>query len=385
MRFLISSILFIAALASAGTADAVCKWRVSSTLEGERAANALSAGRVWPLSGMEVRVQGRHIGGLWNTPNWPATVTGANGQFSVTSVIAFLDPDCQANREFRVQIRGFDTNYQWREVHRQTVAGPSGLQGPAIPAPVFERSIGDIICDDDGCVGGIIRIQGLTEPPVDLRPGNESGSDDGAGGDGDNGNRLPQAEEAPCGLRFSPFTQGVEFRFGQMPATPGPLSADQALRISTREAGAGFMTLNRIIFHIDVENAGFRDFVRNSRCEARVRFRLNEGPGRRGDDGWSIPYTARIPDIPANGSAAVSQSGNLWPAGDVEVGQWTSQWDGGENDPDFYEYALVEAVLDFTHAVPEAAEGDNRIVHCYHAPERVFVGMENCMSPSDDE
>ena len=155
-----------------------------------------------------------------------------------------------------------------------------------------------------------------------------------------------------------------------MPATPGPLSPDQALRVATRARANGEMTLNRLSQHIHVENAGSRDYVRNPRCAAMVQFRLNEGPGQRGEgeNAWSTPLTAAIPDVAVNASAPVSVGGNLLGAGDVLVGEWDEDW----------EYALVEVTLDATHAVPESAETDNRIVHCYHAPSNSFAAMSMC-------
>lgn len=369
-------------LAMMPAAEANCRWRVSATIEGVRPDNPPFAGRRWPAGNLEVRIQARTPGGLWNIPNWPATYTGANGQFSVTSAIVFPDPVCQQNREFRVQIRGYDTGNQWRTVHTGSAPGPNDMSGILTPAPTHAVTIGDIICDDETCRGGIISVTGLTEPPVDLRPGDNDDNDDEGNGDdaGDDHNDdnplgTPRFEPAPCGVQQAPFVEGVEFRFGQMPSTPGPLSADQALRIETRPRGNGDMTLNRITQHIRVENAGSRDYRRNPRCPAEVHFRLNEGPGRRGegDDAWSLPYTGNIPDVAVNALEPVSADGNLWGAGDDLVGEWDEDW----------EHALIEVTLDATYAVLETAEGDNRIVHCYHAPSNSFAAMSACEDTPD--
>jgi hypothetical protein len=362
-------------LLAAPAAEANCRWRVSASIEGVLPGVPPLPGRVWPVQNMEVRVQARTQGGLWNTANWPATTTDSNGQFSVTTAVVFPDPVCQQNRQFRVQIRGFDTGYNWRTVHTGSAPGPNEMSGILTPAPTHAVTIGNIICDDETCRGGIIRVTGLTEPPVDLQPGSHDDNDDADDGHDDEPRGNPRFEEAPCGLRQAPFVEGVEFRFGQMPSNPGPLSPDQALRIETRPRGNGDMTLNRVIQHIRVENAGSRDYRHNRHCPAEVHFRLNEGPGRRGDgeNAWSAPYTADIPDIAANASEPVNVDSNLWGAGDDLVGEWDEDW----------EYALVDVTLDATFAVMESAEGDNRIVHCYHAPSNSFAAMSACEAAAD--
>ena len=381
-RLLLILILFAASLA-APAAHANCRWQVHGRMEGIEHGVSPFPDRVWPAGNMEVRVQARTNGGWWNQPNWPATRTDAQGLWSVTSAIGFLDPDCQNTRDFRVQVRGYFTGNNWRTVHQQSVAGPQNMQGLFNPAPTHTNLIGLLICQDDGpCENGVIRVEGLTPPPVELVPGDDENGhdDDHTPPAGDIADRDITIEEAPCGLRGPLAAGGVEFRFGQMPVEPGPVSADRALRTETRARANGDMTLNRIRNHIQVENAGNRDFRPDPHCRAIVWFRLNEGPGRRGsgDQAWSPPYPANIPAITANTAVPVARDGNLLGAGDVLEGEWSSQWSRGDDGA--YRYVLIEVTLDATNAVYEQAEGDNRIVHCYSAPENRFVDMTMCQN-----
>jgi hypothetical protein len=394
MRIISAIIILIITLFFVSTAHANCYWEVSARIEGYQPAVGPFPSQTWPAQNMEVRVQARWSnGGLWNQPNWPSTRTDSAGEFSIRSVGAFADPDCQTDRDFRVQIRAYSTGNQWRTVHQQYVGGPNGMQGIFIPAPVHSRRIGDLMLYDDGSSeNGVIRVEGLTPPPVELVPGRQDEEEqdltphaEDAGstspGEQDHGDDTPQAAENPCALRRSPFATGVELRFGQLSTSQPALSADQALRTELRSNSQG-VTLNRLRHHILVENAGSRNYVHDPRCPALVRFRFNEGPGNRGDgaDAWSSPAFTDIPSVASNATAPVDQQSNLLGAGDVMQGEWDSQWsDGSEND-DYYRYVLIEAVLDSSNVVQESAEGDNEITHCYDALQNAFVAMTNCPS-----
>lgn len=379
------TILAMAAVTVLGTApaEANCFWEVSTRLIGFRPANALLPARSWPLANLETRVQARTPGGFWNTPNWPVTRTDAQGYATIRSTHAFPDPLCQSGREFRVQIRSFDTGMQWRTVHQENETGPGGYQGILTPAPTHQVSVGNLILGEDYSEDGVIHVEGMSEPPLDFTDGgndtappagsddepdgsdNEGDTDNGGGGIGDH---QIQAAEDPCHVYRLPIDYDIEFRFGQMPLEPGPVSPDRALRTETRPNGGGDMTLNRIRNHIRVENAGGRDFQALYHCPVEVHVRLNEGPGQRGGDGWSPPYVERIPDLPAHTEAPLYEDANLLGAGDDLEGEW---------DED-YEYLLIEVTLDATNRIAETAEGDNRIVHCYHAPTNAFVAMAQC-------
>ncbi len=387
---LILPLILTATLTSA--AEANCRWEVHGRMEGVLNGVGNLPGQVWPAAGLGVRVQARTPGGWWNQPNWPATTTDAQGRWSVTSTGAFADPDCQNDREFRVQYRGYSTSNQWRTIHQQSVSGPSGMTGIMIPAPVHSNPVGLLILrDDGGSENGVIRIEGLTPPPVQWDRRGDDGDEDEPGKPETDDQppprgRLPDGditiEEAPCGQLSQVLSGRVEFRFGQMPPAPGPLSYDQALRTENRTNAAGTLTLNRLRNHILVENAGSRDYRAREDCPAIVEFRINEGPGRRGsgEDAWSNPAAIEIPDIAVNATAPLDRNANLLGAGDIFIGEWAQQWDGGANHENFYEYVLIEVTLDATNNVYESAETDNIITHCYHAPERQFVDIGLCQS-----
>jgi hypothetical protein len=392
MRIISAIIILIITLFFVSTAHANCHWEVSARIEGYQPAVGPFAAQSWPAQNMEVRVQARwSSGGWWNQPNWPATRTDSSGEFSVRSVGAFADPDCQTDRDFRVQIRTYTTGNQWRTVHQQQVSGPNGMQGLFIPPPVHSRRIGDLILSGDSSENGVIRVEGLTPPPVELVPGRReedepdltphAEEDPTPPAEPDHQDDTPQAAENPCAMQRSPFATGVELRFGQLTTSQPALSADQALRTELRTNSQG-VTLNRLRHHILVENAGSRNFVHDPRCPALVRFRFNEGPGNRGDgvDAWSAPVFADIPSIASNATVPVDRQSNLLGAGDVMQGQWNSQWPDGSEDDDYYQYVLIEVVLDPTNVVQETAEGDNDITHCYDAPQNAFVAMSNCQS-----
>ncbi|WP_417469786.1 hypothetical protein [Maricaulis sp.] len=396
MRYGALVLILILAASLPSAAHANCRWEVHGRMEGILNGVGNIAGQRWPAANLEVRVQARTPGGLWNQPNWPATRTDAQGRWSVSSAIAFADPDCQNNRSFRVQIRAYTTGNQWRTLHQQSVSGPAGMAGLMNPAPVHSSALGLLILSDDGSSeNGVIQIEGLDPPRTELS------SPDQAGGTGDDGTLSPTGdtgnddppdddgtdhevtmEDAPCGMLTASLPGRVEFRFGQLPPQPGPLSFDQALNTQTRANGAGTMTLNRLRNLIRVENAGSRDYRARDDCPAVVHFRINEGPGRRGsgDDAWSNPATIEIPDIAVNATAPLARDANLLGAGDVFSGAWAEQWDGGASHPRFYQYVLIEVSLDATHAVFETAETDNVITHCYHAPERQFVDLALCQT-----
>lgn len=398
MRYGALVLILVLATSFTSAAEANCRWEVHGRLEGVLHGAGTLPGQTWPAANLDVRVQARTQGGLWNQPNWPATRSNAQGRWSVTSIPAFADPDCQSNRDFRVQFRGFTTANQWRTIHQQSVSGPTGMAGIMIPAPVHSNPVGLLILyDDGGSENGVIQIEGLDPPPVELAPPAEDDGNSDAGDDvidevpprrGD----LPDTDledreitiaEAPCGLMTQALSGRVEFRFGQMPPTPGPLSFDQALRTENRANGAGTPTLNRLRNHILVENAGSRDYHARKDCPATVEFRINEGPGRRGsgEDAWSNPAIVEIPDIAINATAALNRNANLLGAGDVFAGEWAEQWNGGPDNDSFYEYALIEVKLDASNAVFEAAETDNVITHCYHAPSQEFVDISLCQAP----
>jgi hypothetical protein len=395
MRIISAIIILIITLFFVSTAHANCYWEVSSRIEGYQPAVGPFPTQTWPAQNMEVRVQSRwSTGGWWNQPNWPATRTDSTGEFDVRSALAFADPDCQTNRDFRVQIRAYSTGNQWRTVHQQQVSGPNGMYGIYNPAPVHSNRIGDALVFGDSVEIGVIRVEGLTPPPVELVPGrtdeeeNEPDltphieeTDPNLPGQPGHGDDTPQAAEYPCGMRHSRFAGGVELRFGQLSTSQPALSSDQALRTELRSNTQG-VTLNRLRHHILVENAGSRNYVHDSRCPALVQFRFNEGPGHRGagDAAWSAPVFSDIASVVSNATVAVDRQSNLLGAGDVLQGQWNSQWsDGSEND-DFYRFVLIEVVLDPTNVVQETAEGDNEITHCYDAPQNAFVAMSNCQS-----
>ncbi|WP_417487996.1 hypothetical protein [Maricaulis sp.] len=379
MRILVLVASLMTALAMAAPADANCRWQVSTRLVGHQPAVGNFAARSWPLGALATRVQARTPGGLWNSINWPETASDANGFVEITSAIAFADPDCQTAREFRVQVRSFHTGMNWRTVHQQSTSGHADHIGLFNPAPVHTVTIGNLVLDGEFRGGGVIFIENIGEPPVTWTSAGdnddaEQPNDDGANGDQEHGDDehpgLPVAtiQDDPCHVYRLPIDLDIEFRFGQMPAAPGPLSPDMALRVETRANGAGAMTLNRLTNHIRVENAGSRDFHALHRCPVEVHLSLNEGPGQRGGDGWSTPYVVRVPDLAANVVEPIDINANLLGAGDDLEGEW------GQD----YEYVLIAVTLDATNRIRETAEGDNRIVHCYHAPSNSFAAMSQC-------
>jgi|GEM_PF-2751146 len=379
MRILVLVASLMTALAMAAPADANCRWQVSTRLVGHQPAVGNFAARSWPLGALATRVQARTPGGLWNSINWPETASDANGFVEITSAIAFADPDCQTAREFRVQVRSFHTGMNWRTVHQQSTSGHADHIGLFNPAPVHTVTIGNLVLDGEFRGGGVIFIENIGEPPVTWTSAGdtddaEQPNDDGANGDQEHGDDehpgLPVAtiQDDPCHVYRLPIDLDIEFRFGQMPAAPGPLSPDMALRVETRANGAGAMTLNRLTNHIRVENAGSRDFHALHRCPVEVHLSLNEGPGQRSGDGWSTPYVVRVPDLAANAVEPIDINANLLGAGDDLEGEW------GQD----YEYVLIAVTLDATNRIRETAEGDNRIVHCYHAPSNSFAAMSQC-------
>ncbi|MFT7532904.1 MAG: hypothetical protein ACI9FD_003939, partial [Gammaproteobacteria bacterium] len=190
-----------------------------------------------------------------------------------------------------------------------------------------------------------------------------------------NNNNQPDVEDVniqpnddPCGPFRLVLNGGVEFRFGQLPTSPDPLSPDQALRVETRTNGSGNMTLNRLTNHIGVENAGNGAFNAVHHCPVEVHVRVKESPVVRPDDGWSSAWIEKLPDIAINQVQPVEIRINLWGSGDDLEGQWDQE----------YEYLKIEVTLDATNLVSEAAESDNQITHCYHAPTNSFAAMANC-------
>ena len=383
MRILVLMASLAATALTAGTAEANCRWQANTRLVGVQPGVGNFPDQSWPLANLQTRLQVRTPGGWWNTANWPATTTDADGFASITSAIAFADPDCQTAREFRVQVRSFDTGMQWRTVHTESKPGHSDHLGLFAPAPVHQVELGFLVLDGEYRGNGVIFVEDIGEPPVtwssagdeDTGPVIEAAdppaSDDGpdTGGDQSPPDLTGASfEEDPCHVYRVPVDLGIEFRFGQMPASPGPLSPDQHLRVETRPNGGGAMTLNRLANHFRVENAGSRDYRALYHCPVEVHLRLNEGPGERSGDGWSTPYTLRIPDLAANGVVDLEMDSNLLGAGDDLEGAWDQA----------YEYVLIELTLDATNRIAETAEGDNRITHCYHAPTNSFAAPAQC-------
>ncbi|WP_295691860.1 hypothetical protein [uncultured Maricaulis sp.] len=377
MRILVlmASLLMLPALT--GAAEANCHWQVSTRLLGHQPGVGSISSQTWPLANINVRVQARTPGGFWNTPNWPAVTSDGDGFATLVSAIAFADPDCQTARDVRVQVRNFNTGMSWRTVHQQSLPGHGDHVGLFAPAPTHAVTVGNLVLDGPYRGDGVIVIENIGDPPAGWETSGDEPQDVPAVEPVD-----PQAADAPsqpdrtgaildadpCHVYRLPIVAGVEFRFGQMPAQPGPLSADNALRISTRPNGGGAMTLNRLTYHVHVENAGQRDFHALHHCPVELHVRLNEGPGQRSGDGWSLPFTTRIPDLAVNAVVALDDTANLLGAGDDFVGAWSQD----------YAYVLIEVTLDATNRVRETAEGDNRIVHCYHAPSNSFADMAAC-------
>ncbi|RKR00318.1 hypothetical protein [Maricaulis maris] len=382
MRILVLLASLVATLAVAASAEANCRWQVATRLVGSQPGVGNIAGQTWPLDGIQTRVQARTPGGFWNTANWPATTADSDGFVRITSAIAFADPDCQTAREFRVQVRSYDTGMSWRTVHQQSRSGHSDHVGLFNPAPVHAVTLGNLVLSGEFRGDGVIFIENIGDPP--LFWSNDDADENGGPvaqpadpglthGDADDDGTAPDItgatlEADPCHVYRLPIDLDIEFRFGQMPATPGPLSSDMAMRIETRTNGGGDMTRNRLTHHIRVENAGSRDFNAIHHCPVEVHVRVNEGPDARGGDGWSPPWTARIPDLAANAIAEIAVDTNLLGAGDDFAGEW------GQD----YEFVRVEVVLDATNRIAESAEGDNRIAHCYHAPTNTFAAMSQC-------
>lgn len=385
MRILISLAIGVAALISTAPAQANCFWEVQTRLIGYRPgfsnANVTFDARYWELQNLETRIRVRTQNGLWNTVNWPTTRTNAQGYATIRSTHAFPDPLCQANRIVDVQIRSFDTGMQWRTVYTGNMGGPGNqYQGLLAPIPTHNASAGYLVIDGEWAGPGVVFIEGLTEPPIELQappdgslptgtiePAPSYEPDDPPPPPSTDG-VTAQYDDDPCRPYRLPLDGSIEFRFGQMPVSPGPLSQDSHMRIETRPNGGGEMTLNRLAHHIRVENAGSRDFRAIYHCPVYVWVRLNEVSGIRGGDGWSDPWQTRIPDMPVNHLEPVQVETNLYGAGDDFPGDWGQE----------YEYVLVEMTLDPTNRIRENAEGDNQIVHCYHVLTNSFAPMAQC-------
>lgn len=382
MRILFILAMSVAALAGTAPAQANCFWEVSTRLIGYRPGNTAlnSPARYWELGSLETRIRVRTQNGLWNTVNWPTTRTNAQGFAMIRSTHAFPDPLCQANRLVEVQIRSLDTGMQWRTVYAGNMSGPGNqYQGLLAPIPTHNASAGYLVIDGEWAGPGVIFIEGLTEPPVELNgpppddslptgtiepsPGFEP-EEDNPGPDPSNA-RFERDHCAPYRL-----ARNIEFRFGQMPSEPGPLSGDSHLRVEARRnsGGNGDLTLNMLRTHILVENAGSRQFNRIYHCPSYVWVRTNEGPGMRSGDGWSNPWRQHIPDLAPNAVEPIEIDINLYGSGYQFPGEW--------DEP--YDYVLIEVTLDANNRIREAAEGDNRILHCYHASTNTFAAMTNC-------
>jgi len=112
-----SAALLVSAL-GATNALADCQWEISGTLEGEQPGFPGNGPTIWAISGVEVRVDARwaHMAcpqiGLnpqectWNGAAWSSTTTDSQGNFTIQSM-AFPDPICQKDRDFRLEVRGY--------------------------------------------------------------------------------------------------------------------------------------------------------------------------------------------------------------------------------------------------------------------------------------
>jgi hypothetical protein len=354
-----------------------CQWDVSGTLEGEQAGLPGNPPAIWAIFGREVRLQVRWanmacpqvgfnpVECSWNTVGWSTDISNSQGDFTVQSV-AFPDPVCQKDRDFRIEVRGYPITSWTVAAQVDSITGPNGFQGPQIPMAMHRVRLGTVRTDVYEAPSEVIwdeDRQPLLEPADNFPPN--------PGGDNP---RNPQIEETPCGLETRSLGMSTEFRFGTMNASGNNVSFDRALMIETRANEAGRMTLNRITAHILVENAGQRGFSYSSHCPAKVTLRTNEGPGERSGDPWSA-YEGDIPNVPATTEVPYERNGNLLGAGDDFADEpWDHDW----------EYALIEVVLDSGHDVMETAEGDNVVQHCYHAPSNSFSNMSNC-STKDGE
>lgn len=372
-----SAVLLVSAL-GATNALADCQWEISGTLEGEQPGFPGNGPTIWAISGVEVRVDARwaHMAcpqiGLnslecpWNGAAWSSTTTDSQGNFTIQSM-AFPDPICQKDRDFRLKVRGFPLSlFNWTVAAQvNSISGPNGLQGWHIPQVTHFANLGTVRTSvyeaPSEVVWGDPEDKDRTprlEPRTDLP---NRGDDNRRGGN-------PQIAEVPCGMEARSLGFSTEFRFGVLNATGSNVSFDNALMIETRPNGAGRMTLNRITAHILVENAGQRSFTYSNRCAAKVTVRINEGPGERGGNPWQ-EQTGNMPNVPGNTEVPYEDNANLLGAGDDFSDEpWDEDW----------EYALIEVVLDSGNDVMESAEGDNVVQHCYHAPSNSFANMSNC-------
>lgn len=381
MRILLILATSLGALAISGPAQANCFWNVSTRLIGYQPANALIDAQYWELQNLETRIRVKTPGGVWNTANWPATRTNSEGRAEIRSTHAFPDPLCQANRLVEVQVRNYYTGNQWRTVYAGNMSGPANqYEGILIPAPTHQDAAGYLVIDGEWRGAGVIFVEDIGDPPTVLNspPDNTppTGVIEPAPG------YEPEAEEPviPPDISDASFerdhcapyrlVRDVEFRFGQLPAEPGPVSSDSHLHLETRRnsGGQGEETLNMLRANFEVENAGSGDFGHIYHCASDLWVRVNEGPGQRSGDGWSAPWRTHIPSLAPNETASIGIDINLLGAGYQFPGEW--------DEP--YEYLLVEVSLDANNRISETAESDNRILHCYHAPTNTFAAQSQC-------
>jgi len=364
----------LATFMSVSAAFADCQWTISGTLEGERPNFPGNPPIIWALSGIEVRVNARwanmacpqvgfnSIECPWNGAAWSSATTDSQGRFTIQSA-AFPDPVCQKDRDFRIEVRGFPVTNWTVAGQVDGIAGPNGLQGPQIPMASHRARLGTIRTDVFPApteVEWSRPEEEEEERTPRMRPRTELPTT--------RGGSTPQAAEVPCGMEMRGMGASTEFRFGAMNASSSNISSDRALRVETRTDTSGRMAFNLLTVHILVENAGQRGFTYSNRCPAKVRVRINEGPGERANNGWG-EFQSNMPSVPGNTEVPYQDDLNLLGVGNDYVDEpWDRDW----------EYVLFQAELDPNNDVVETAEGDNVIQHCYHAPTNSFTNMSNC-------